>query len=674
MKHSRVISGEPDFFPTQSATENPMKFMPWPRLKLRGNALVLSAVTLVSLARDADAAIPSPEKLLPNDTLIVVTIPDFAKMRDIYKSSPQTRLWNDPAMKPFRDRFMSRLNDDLVSPLERELGVHFDDYTGLLQGQLTFAMTQDDWQGSNDRPPAFLFLLDARDKSGQLKKNLAELRKKWVESGRSVQTQKIRDVDFSIVPLTSNAVPRTLQKFFPPNGDSIDGGSDTGKEAAKGQLIIGQCDSLLILGNSTRAIEKVVVHLTGGSMPSLGDQAAYEANRLALFRDAPLYGWVNTRAFLDLMYRKSPDKGPDQDPLAMLDPEKIINATGLGGVKALAFSFKTSSDGSMFQMFLSLPESSRQGLFKLLPGQGKEAGPPPFVPADAVKFQRTRIDGQKAWATLQTVLNDISPQLLSGLNFLLDNANAAAREKDPGFDIKKNLFGNLGDDLISYQKVPHDSSPQSLRSPPALFLIGSPQAEQLAMALKSVLVLMTQQAGSPQEREFLGRKIYSVPLPAVPVAASDTTKTPPRNLSYAASGGYLALTTEASILEEYLRSSESQQKELRETPGLAEATAKVGGASQGCFGYENQAETSRYLIEALRKNAGTNRTNTVAALPGGMGFPGAPNPFKDWVDFSLLPPFEQIAKYFSFTVYSAGANADGFTFRMFAPVPPQLKK
>ena len=44
------------------------------------------------------------------------------------------------------------------------------------------------------------------------------------------------------------------------------------------------------------------------------------------------------------------------------------------------------------------------------------------------------------------------------------------------------------------------------------------------------------------------------------------------------------------------------------------------------------------------------------------------------MDFSLLPPFEKIARYFYFTVCTAGANADGLSFKMFAPVPPALKK
>src|SRR5215471_13402980 len=102
-----------------------------------------AAIALGSFsASTAPAAIPPSEKLLPDDTLMMVTTPDFAKLRGLYRTAPQLQLWNDPAMKPFRDKFMSRLNDELLEPLERELGVQFDDYTNLPQGQLTFAVTQ----------------------------------------------------------------------------------------------------------------------------------------------------------------------------------------------------------------------------------------------------------------------------------------------------------------------------------------------------------------------------------------------------------------------------------------------------------------------------------------------------------------------------------------------------
>src|SRR5258708_3867006 len=99
------------------------------------------AVALLALALNVRAAtpIPPPEKLLPDDTLVMVTAPDFARLRQVLKSSPQSQLWNDPAMRPFKDKFMSKWKDEFVKPLERELNIRLDDYTSLPQGQSTLA-------------------------------------------------------------------------------------------------------------------------------------------------------------------------------------------------------------------------------------------------------------------------------------------------------------------------------------------------------------------------------------------------------------------------------------------------------------------------------------------------------------------------------------------------------
>src|SRR5262249_45059178 len=155
----------------------------------------------------------------------------------------------------------------------------------------------------------------------------------------------------------------------------------------------------------------------------------------------------------------------------------------------------------------------------------------------------------------------------------------AAKEKDPDFDIKRNLFGNLGDDLITYQKAPTGTSAAELNSPPGLILIGSPKADQLAAALKSILILVNQEGTPPVEREFLGRKIFSAHLPAGLLGGNPRATT--QTLSYAASGGYVALTTDTAMLEEYLRSSDSKQKALRDASGLVDATGRIGGSGTG---------------------------------------------------------------------------------------------
>jgi len=131
------------------------------------------------------------------------------------------------------------------------------------------------------------------------------------------------------------------------------------------------------------------------------------------------------------------------------------------------------------------------------------------------------------------------------------------------------------------------------------------------------------------------------------------------------------MSTDEAMLENFLRSSESTGKALRETAGLADAAQKIGGMNTGLFGYENASESMRVMMETLKNDSSSlEKMLGMMALPPKLSGKG----LKDWLDFSLLPPFEQISKYFHFTVYTGSANEDGLSYKMFSPTPPQLKK
>jgi hypothetical protein len=66
-----------------------MKFMhPSPRFLL---------APALAVCLGAAAAVPPPEKLLPKDTVLVVTAPDWAKARLFWSNAPYARLWEDPS-------------------------------------------------------------------------------------------------------------------------------------------------------------------------------------------------------------------------------------------------------------------------------------------------------------------------------------------------------------------------------------------------------------------------------------------------------------------------------------------------------------------------------------------------------------------------------------------------
>ena len=645
-----------------------------------GRKAFLLAYVLASLV-PAFAEVANPEKLLPADTLFIASIPDYARFRAFTTNSPQAQLWADPAMRPFREKFVAKCMEEFVKPLEQDLEIKFDDYAQLPQGQLTAALTLNGWDKDPNKEPGAILLVDVKGQSETLSKHLGELRKKWTaRQAKPIRTEKVGKYEFSIITLSSNDVPKTLRKFLPRQLDYQEMGEKPEPDKpGKNDVVIGQAESLLIMSDSLAVVEQVVARLSGGSAPCLGDNANFQANLQSHFRDVQGYAWLNGKAIFDMVAREAAavkENPQAPNPFEVFNPAKLLNASGLSGLKTVALSMNNSGDGMFFNLLLGVSESDRNGLFKILAGEAKESAPPAFVPIDALKFQRWRSDGQKAWSTLEKIVTEISPQTLSGLNFLIETANTAAREKDPGFDLRKNLIGNLGDDLISYEKPPRSGKEAGTEPGASLFLVGSPNPDTLAASLKMVLVFVTAQAGAPAEREFLGRKILSVPLPAMPFGAGAGPDAPkrPRTLHYAPSGGYVAFSTDAAILEEYLRSNENPGKPLRDTPGLVEAAQKVGGPGSSLLGFENDSQVMRYVVETLRKAPASS--NPLAGLNSLSGAAGMALPDADlsaWLDFSLLPEFDKIAKYFHFSVSGLSATTEGISYKIFSPTPPGLR-
>ena len=614
------------------------------------------------------AATPPPEKLLPSDTLVLFTIPDWDKSNAATRDLPAAMLWRDQAMKAFVDKFTAKWKSDVLVPLERELGIKLDEYSDLAHGQFTFAVTQNGWTGQKDPDLGVLLLLDSRDKAPQLAKLLSDLKKRWTDSGKKLRNEKIRDVEFTTLVNAGDEISKSLQKAFPgAKGDNAGGDEKKGKS----ELTFGQSGSLLLVGNNQKDLEKVLIRQSGGAAPALAEVPAYEANHSAMFRDSTAYGWIHCKPLVDALKKQLAQDGAGADNPLGVKPDKAIDAIGLGSLQTMAMNVSQSSEGTVANFFIGAPENGRKGIFKMLVPETKEAAPPAFVSADVVKFSRCRLDGQKLWATLEATIGDISPQVAALVQLGLANAG---KDKDPNFDLKKQLIGNLGNDLITYQRGPRSAKLEDLSSPPSLFLLGSPNPDQILNSFKLGVSMIN--PAPMKEREFLGRKIYSLTLPPMPGADGKPVE---KTFSLAASGGYVAMSADAAILEEYLRSAENKGKPLADLQGLKEAAQKVGGMGTGWFGYDHQGETIRVIMDAVKQDPNFLEKLFSGPLgnqfiPGAGAAAGAGKNIKEWFDFALLPSYDKISKFFYFTVNSASANADGISFKTFSPTPPGLKK
>ena len=608
----------------------------------------------------ARAGVLPAEKLLPKDTALVVTMPDSRVGWSVLTNSPYGRLWQDPAVKPFKDKFLDKFGSDVLTPLERSLGIHFSEYSGLAQGQATFAVLPMAAPGRPESHFARLLLLDTRDQAARLQTNLADIRQKWAAAGKPMKTQKIHDVD--CVTLLFSPEELSWDRIMSPTNRAAAGDDIAGKASTnKVEITFGQAGSLLLVSDSPQAIEKVLIRQVGGLLPALEEQPAFQADFAGRLRGAPVYAWVNIKDSIDILTKIPASDDADAGNEPTLKPDSPLVALGLTGLTSACLAYRSLPEGLGAQLYIGVPESKRRGLVKALAGEALDASPPGFVPADVTKFWRWRINIPHSWAQIESMLNDLNPQYSSVINFVLQTAG---KDKDEKYDLKSELLGNLGDDIIHYEKAPQGNTLADLNSAPSLFLIGSPNPGNLAAALKTGLGFL----GAIKEREFLGRKIYTL-TPTTQGAVA------PRSFNFAGSGGYVALSGDPGVLEEFLRSSDSKGKTLGDTPGLADAAQKAGGMGMGLFGFENQNLAMRALSEMLRTQPVTVQEILGASggLPGGVNAADEAAKLRQWADFSLLPAYDTISPYFYFSVYSGGFSPEGFNLTYFAPTPPKLR-
>ncbi|MGP8200337.1 MAG: hypothetical protein ACLQU4_12645 [Limisphaerales bacterium] len=608
----------------------------------------------------ARAAVLPAEKLLPKDTALVVTMPDSRAAWTIVTNSPYGRLWQDPAVKPFKEKFLDKFGSDVLTPLERSLGIHFSDYSGLAQGQATFALLPMPAPERMESHFAWLFLLDAKDQAARLQTNLADIRQKWAAAGKPMKTLKIHDVD--CVTLLFPSEELSWDRIMSPTNRAAGGDDIAGKASTnKVEITFGQAGSLLLVSDSPQAIEKVLIRQAGGLLPALEEQPAFQADFAGRLRGAPLYVWVNIKDSIDILTKTPASDDADAGNEPALKADSPLVACGLTGLTSACFAYKNLPEGLGAQLFVGVPESKRRGLVKALAGEALDANPPAFVPADVTKFWRWRINIPHSWAQIESMLNELNPQYSSVINFVLQTAG---KDKDPNYDLKSELLGNLGDDIIHYEKAPQGNTLADLNSAASLYLISSPDPGKLAAALKTGLSFL----GTIKDREFLGRKIYTL-------TPTTQNASPSRSFNFAGSSGYVALSGDSGILEEFLRSNDSKGKTLGDTPGLADAAQKAGGMGTGLFGFENQNLAMRALLEMFRTQPVTVQEilGATGGLPSGVNTADEAAKLRQWADFSLLPPYDTISPYFYFSVYSGGFTPDGFNMTFFAPTPPKLR-
>jgi hypothetical protein len=126
------------------------------------------------------------------------------------------------------------------------------------------------------------------------------------------------------------------------------------------------------------------------------------------------------------------------------------------------------------------------------------------------------------------------------------------------------------------------------------------------------------------------------------------------------------MSPDISVLQDFLRSAGKPPRPLTQAAGLADAVQHIGGMGNGLFGYQDNRVVMRAAFNSLKQSA-------AGSLAGQPTLALMPKSLVDMLDYSLLPDYDQVAKYFYFSVFTGTTTPEGITFKGFYPRPPQLK-
>ena len=170
-------------------------------------------------------------------------------------------------------------------------------------------------------------------------------------------------------------------------------------------------------------------------------------------------------------------------------------------MKSVNFTYRDSHDGAQVDFYLSVPETARQGIFKISPLRQRTR----TRPVCAGRRREILAVARGRPESLGHAAKDArghSPGVLNGLNSVLSIANATAQQKNPDFDVRKYLLDNLGDDWMSYQKTPKGKTLEELNSPPSFFLFAAVNPDQAVLAIKNLASLGSSQDNATAPRNF----------------------------------------------------------------------------------------------------------------------------------------------------------------------------
>ncbi len=589
-----------------------------------------------ALSSGSAMAVAPPERVLPDSTIFVFKLNDAKKFREAFRGSHYGQLWNDPAMKDFRDDLAQKL-EDVSKQLREKIGLGLGEILELPQGPVTVAVVSRD---DPKVPVAFAIIADAGANKDKVTDALTKFTKQAEDSGAKASQETFNGLTLHIL---RDAPDDKAKEKDQEKGD--DKSPDFSLAWTQSENVF--YFSVATPGGEVEVIKDLTAHREGRDN-SLASNESFSKTQAKLDSGQANLVWFLDVAKVIKLALKASARGNEGQ---MQQNEVYMQMFGITGLKSVggSYTFGTGHFDSLSKTFFLAPKPV-QGLLKVFSFPPARLRPEPWVPATVASYQTFSWDLDNAYEAINELVNQFQPGMLNLVEQQLVGPNGGQP-----LSFKNDFFGPLGDriTLISDFKKPIKEDSQR-------YLVGI--ALEDAKAFQGTLNQIFEiTQGAPRKREFQGTTIYDVDMPNMPNPNAAGAQPFKKNISFAVAKNTFFVTTDTTLLEQVLRPGGSPLEEKAEFQSfLKEIPEHVSGIT-----FVRPDESTRLLYDLVKSGQYEKAIQQLFGANARGPRPQQLPQIGKVIPNEKLPEFSAISKYLSVGGSYSVMDDDGFTLTGF---------
>ncbi|MGB2865751.1 MAG: DUF3352 domain-containing protein [Sedimentisphaerales bacterium] len=593
--------------------------------------------------------LPKTAKLIPPETILLVDINNFNQLRGQFEKTNFYQLYKDPAMVAFIDNVKTKWREKKQES-EREFVRTIADAGVLPQGRVAVALVLDEQLQDVNEP--VLVVAQWGDKIDKVKELANEIVRKAVEDGARRQTEDYRGVDIITIEKKS---PKALNYCF--------------------------IDDCLIASTSPNVLKFVIAQIRGAGSTTLADDRDYAATGKAV--DPANEGRIDLYVNIKQVIKTELAEDTTGSAKAFIDNLGLNNVTSFG----CSVEPAGGPGGSSLGKAILKIDGAKAGICKMLELESGPLRMPRFIAGSAASVSVVNLNIKKAFDELTNILTRFSPQLTAIMYMPI---LPAGPQGEPALQLKADIVDHLGSQIILAQSIdkpqPDDGTARSADKQPSpvtqsVIAVAIENRTAFEKSLSTIHSKMIAPNNPEARRELLGHTIYSVDLsgllpmlgapgmaPMQAPAGRGTPKMPPS--AFTVTDTHLIFASE-SVVEQAIRTLSGNQAESIGSAGWFNKAKSNIPSAVGLAGLQNNAASGEYFWSTMRQSAkpdkadGKDKNNQVSVgVTSGSLFPQVmfSQAGADLFDFSLLPEFDAVKKYFGLSAFYGISRPDGFFF------------